>query len=211
MSAIKNFLKLFIPDSVLKARRENISKRELAEWEKQGCPVPPPHIVKQKTIKEYQAKYNCGVLVETGTFMGEMVDAQKSTFKKVFSIELATDLFNKAVERFKKDENVKIVQGDSGKVLPKVLSEINEPAIFWLDGHYSAGPTAKGDKDCPIFEELDSIFNAKKLNHVILIDDARHFVGEGDYPSVEKLTEYVKNKNDKYKVEVKHDIIRFTV
>jgi len=211
MSAIKNLLKQFIPDSVLRARRENILKKELAEWEKQGCPVPPPHIVKQRTIKEYQEKYNYGVLVETGTFMGEMVEAQKSRFKKVFSIELAVELFNKAVERFKNDQNVKIVQGDSGKVLPSVLSEINEPAIFWLDGHYSSGPTAKGDKDCPIFEELDSIFNAKKLNHVILIDDARHFVGQGDYPSVEKLAEYVKNKNEKYKVEVKHDIIRFVV
>ena len=57
-----------------------------------------------------------------------------------------------------------IVQGDSGKVLSEILLEINEPAIFWLDGHYTAGITARGVKECPIFEELDCIFNTKELN-----------------------------------------------
>jgi hypothetical protein len=96
-------------------------------------------------------------------------------------------------------------------VLPLIIKDLNEPAIFWLDGHYSSGITAKGDKICPIFEELDSIFNNKPLNHVLLIDDARLFVDEDDYPTIEKLTKYVKNKNNNYQVEVKDDIIRFTM
>jgi hypothetical protein len=143
--------------------------------------------------------------------MGDMVEAQKKRFKKIFSIELGVELFNKAVLRFKNDKNVVILQGDSGKVLPEVLSNIEEPAIFWLDGHYSAGITAKGDKECPIFEELDAIFGSNKLNHILLIDDARCFNGEGDYPTVEELTEYIKSKNEEYQVEVKHDIIRYVV
>jgi hypothetical protein len=115
------------------------------------------------------------------------------------------------VKRFKNDKNVTIVQGDSGKVLPKILKDINEPAIFWLDGHYSAGITAQGDKDCPIYEELDAIFDAKKLDHILLIDDARCFIGNGDYPTIAKLTEYVKSKNPKYQVEVKDDSIRYVI
>jgi len=208
---IKNVLEPFIPQILWKTLRKQQSKKQLDEWNKNGCPAPPPHIIKQMTIREYQDKYKYLVLVETGTYKGDMVEAQKKIFRKIFSIELGVDLFNKATKRFQNDDNITIVQGDSGKVLPEILLEINEPAIFWLDGHYSAGITAKGEKDCPIFEELDAIFNNKKFNHIILIDDARCFIGKGDYPTIDKLTEYIKNKNEQYQVEVKHDIMRYSI
>lgn len=92
-----------------------------------------------------------------------------------------------------------------------MLLKINEPAIFWLDGHYSYGITARGEKECPIFEELSSILSSAKYKHIILIDDARYFTGKGDYPAIEKLTEFIKNKNDNYQVEVKNDIIRYVI
>jgi len=179
--------------------------------EKKDYPSPPPHIVKQMTIKDYKTKYGYEVLVETGTFLGEMVEAQKKIFKKIYSVELSVELFNNAKRRFYNDKNVTIVQGDSGKVLPKILLGIDEPAIFWLDGHYSEGITAKGEKECPILEELDAIFNSKKFNHILLIDDARCFIGKRDFPTIAQLTEYVKRKNEKYQVEIKHDIIRFVI
>lgn len=208
---IEKAISPFLPQWALNPIKKVYRKKQFAEWNKNGCPVPPPHIVKQMTIAEYRDKYQYGVLVETGTYLGDMVDAQKKRFQKIFSIELGFELFKNATRRFKNDKNVTIVQGDSGKVLPKILSEINEPAIFWLDGHYSAGITAKGEKECPIFEELDAIFNSKRFNHILLIDDARCFIGEGDYPTIPQLTEYIKSKNEKYQVEVKNDIIRFVV
>lgn len=208
---IKKISRPFVPQIVWNTLRNAQQKKQLNKWQKSSCPVPPPHIVKQMTIGEYHQKYQYTTLVETGTYKGDMVEAQKTRFKKIISIELGVDLYMKAKKRFNNDKNVIIVQGDSGKVLPKILLDINEPAIFWLDGHYSAGITAKGDKECPIFEELDSIFNSKKFNHILLIDDARCFLGEGDYPTIEKLTEYIRNKNEKYQVEVKHDIIRYVI
>ena len=216
---IKKILKPFIPQMVLslfrmrnqKKKIKQFHQKELEEWENNGFPVPPPHIVKQIIIKEYQSKYLYKTLVETGTYLGDMIQAQKSNFKKIYSIELGIDLFNNAKQRFKKDRNVIIIQGDSGKVLPDVLLKINEPAIFWLDGHYSAGITAKGDKDCPIFEELDAIFSYNNFKHILLIDDARMFVGEGDYPTIQELTNYIRSKNEKYRVYVEHDIIRCVI
>lgn len=195
-----------LPWTSSKKRRE---KEQLDEWNKNGCPVPPPHIVKQKTIQEYQEKYSHSILVETGTYKGAMIEAQKKRFRKIYSIELGKELFDKATERFKNNRNVTIVHGDSGKILSQILQGINEPAIFWLDGHYSDGITARGEKDCPIFEEIDAIFNTAEYNHVLLVDDARRFTGVGDYPTIDQLTEYVLGKNKKYKVEVKHDIIRY--
>jgi hypothetical protein len=181
------------------------------EWKKNGYPDPPPHKVKQNAIKDYQNQFKYKTLIETGTYRGDMIEAQKSIFNKIISIELSFDFFEKAKKRFKNDKNVFISQGDSGKVLSKILLDIDEPVIFWLDGHYSGGITARGDKDCPIYEELESIFKSKKLNHIILIDDARCFVGNGDYPTIEKLTEYIMGYNQNYKVEVKNDIIRYVI
>jgi hypothetical protein len=195
-NTINKILRSFIPQILLNRLRKH--------WQ-------IPHSVKQSTIKEYQQKYGYTTLVETGTYKGDMVEAQKTIFDKIISIELGFDLFEKAKERFKYDKNVIIVQGDSGKVLPLILKEINEPVIFWLDGHYSGGITAKGDKKCPILEELDAILNDKRFNHILLIDDARCFIGDGDYPTIKKLTEYIRSKNDQYQVEVKHDIIRCVI
>jgi len=210
-SSINNVLKPFIPQVILEFRKNLMIKKGMREWKKNGCPLPPPNFVKHLTITQYQKKYNCSTLVETGTFMGDMVEAQRMKFKKVISIELSVELFEKARERFKKINNVAIIQGDSGKELPKIIEELDGPAMFWLDGHYSGGITAKGDKESPIFEELNAIFNGKQFNHILIIDDARCFNGEGDYPNVEKLTDYIRSKNDRYQVEVKNDIIRCVI
>jgi hypothetical protein len=208
---VKKILKPLIPQSILNGLAQSQHQKNLEKWKANGYPTPPPHIVKQIAIAEYQEKYHHTILVETGTFRGDMIEAQKKRFKKIISIELAEHLFEKAKRRFKNDKNVILVQGDSGKVLSNVMKEVNEPAIFWLDGHYSAGVTAKGDTECPIFGELDAIFNGKSLNHILLIDDARLFKGKDDYPTIDKVTAYIQNKNSRYQVEVKHDIIRYVV
>jgi hypothetical protein len=163
------------------------------------------------TIKEYGKKYSIQILVETGTYFGEMVEAQRANFQKIFSIELSKELWAKASDKFSPYPKIKILQGDSGVVLHKIMPEIEKPALFLLDGHFSAGVTAKGDKDCPIFEELDAIFSGSPHNHVILIDDARCFVGEGDYPTIENLSSYIRAKNPKYSIQIKDDIIRATI
>jgi len=205
---VKKLLRPLIPQAILNQYKITRQLQEVQAWQKEGCYVPPPHVVKQFIIKGYQQKYNCGTLIETGTFMGEMVEAQKNKFRKIISIELAPKLYYKAKKRFYRDKHVTIVQGDSGKVLPEILPEIKDPAIFWLDGHYSRGETAKGEKECPIFDELNSIFNNQKMDHVLLIDDARCFVGKDDYPTLDSLVDFIKAKNDAYQVDVKHDIIR---
>lgn len=203
------FLMPLLPYSVINAVKRSVYKKELEEWNKKGCPVPPPHMVKQLAIAAYQKQYGYQTLVETGTFMGEMVEAQKKNFKEIISIEIGDKLFEQAKKRFKGDKNIRLIHGDSGKMLPQAVKTLKAPAIFWLDGHYSNGITAMGDTECPVFEELDAIFNNDNLDHILLIDDARCFTGENDYPTIEKLTEYVRRKKPLYNVEVKNDIIRY--
>lgn len=188
-------------------------KREkfIRQWQDAGCPPPTPHEIKQEIIKAYQSKYNCNILVETGTFRGEMVTAQKNNFDHIYSIELSETLYTAAAKLFENDKNITIVQGDSGKVLPGIMKQIHQPALFWLDGHYSAGETARGDKDCPIYEEIDAIITGSPYQHILLVDDARLFNGQGDYPTVEDLTKFIHQRNTAYKLEIDKDIIRYVI
>jgi len=204
---MKTFLKKFLPIYIIENIRKSREQKQLREWERSGKPVPPPHIVKQLAIIHYKEKHNISILVETGTYLGDMVNAQLKNFTTIYSIELGNELWEQAVKRFNKYRHVNIIQGDSGKILVNLIPRINDKAIFWLDGHYSAGNTAKGDKNCPIYEELDSIFNSKFQN-VLLIDDARCFNGENDYPTLNELSEYILTRYCKSNIEIKDDIIR---
>ena len=41
--------------------------------------------------------------------------------------------------------------------VPELVRQLDGPALFWLDGHYSGGDTAKGELDTPVSAELESI------------------------------------------------------
>lgn len=100
------------------------------------------------------------------------------------------------------------MHGDSGKILPEILASLNKPCLFWLDAHYSDGITAKGDVETPIVSELEAIFNHSIQSHVILIDDARCFIGENDYPTIDWLREYILKQHLDWVFEVRDNIIR---
>jgi hypothetical protein len=185
-------------------------RHELRKWETQGRPVPPPHFVKQQTIRRFAVQYGLTILVETGTYYGDMVEAMKRDFRQIYSIELSPELHAKARQRFARDANVELIQGDSGTELQKIVNQLAQPALFWLDGHYSGGVTARGEKDTPIFEELNQIFNSPLAGHVIVIDDARCFGTEPGYPTITELGEFIHSQRPAAKIEVADDSIRIT-
>jgi len=212
---MKELIKQIIKNTPLHyALRNAVAKRrqqkELVAWDKAGRPVPPPHIVKQKTLQDYSKTYGLRILVETGTYLGDMVEAMKADFDRIYSIELSKDLYEKAAKRFSDVKNVELIHGDSGTELGNVIEQINQPALFWLDGHYSAGVTAKGKKNTPIYEELVHILGAQDRNHVIIIDDARLFGTDPAYPSLEELSDFIKAKRNNVDILVQDDSIRIT-
>ncbi len=168
----------------------------------------PPHIIKQLVIMFYAKKYQLNIFIETGTFLGHMVDAMKNNFCNIYSIELSEKLYKKAKKKFAASKHINIFHGNSGEILSHLLKDIKEPCLFWLDGHYSAGITAKGETETPILQELNHILNHPILNHVILIDDARCFGKEKDYPTLAYIKEFITTRNRTYKIEIADDIIQ---
>ncbi len=206
----KSILDLF-PNSLtspLIARYRNLQSRKQAEqWIKNGKPGAAPHVVKQEMILRLGQQFACRILVESGTFMGDMVEAQKNNFDCIYSIELSHELWKQACQRFEGKKHIEIRQGDSGKVMADITSGLQEKTLFWLDGHYSGGITAKAEKECPIYEELESILQHNSMNHVILIDDARLFDGTHDYPKLDELLSSIMPRLGRYSAQVENDII----
>ncbi|MCB9034057.1 MAG: hypothetical protein H6553_09485 [Chitinophagales bacterium] len=205
---IINFLVSKLPKRTQFKIRHRRYKNNYNQWiNNSNNSLPVPHYVKQLTINKIKQEFNFDVFIETGTYLGDMIYAQKDNFKKIYSIELSDMFYKNATNFFKDYKHVKLYQGDSGEEMEKIVNELDEPAIFWLDGHYSGGNTAKGDLNCPIIKELSAIYKSRFKNHIILIDDARLFVGENDYPSLDEIKESILMYNDNYSISVENDII----
>lgn len=161
---------------------------------------------KRERLGSYADRYS--VFVETGTYLGKTTDAMAKLYKEVHTIEVSQDLHAKAVQRFSANSAVTCHLGDSADILPKIVGTLTKPAVFWLDGHYSGPRTGRASAyDTPIIQELETIFQNSKKDHMILIDDARLFVGRKSYPRIGVLREYVRS-HSQYYLTIRDDIIR---
>ncbi|HTZ39799.1 MAG TPA: tetratricopeptide repeat protein [Syntrophales bacterium] len=90
-------------------------------------------------------------------------------------------------------------------------------ALFWLDGHYSEGVTAKGDENTPVMNEIRAIRDSRITDAVILIDDLRFFYTPWDvvpdhsaargYPSVVSLCNAILEIDKAYQFAVIGDVL----
>lgn len=180
--------------------------RDLAIWGLDGAPPPPPPIIKQAMIASYLLASGYDRFVETGTYLGHTTFLIASLGVEVDTIELGENHYSRAQRDFADNPRVRCHFGDSTDVLPKILAELQQPALFWLDGHYSAGDTALGKKTTPIEEELFALREHPIRDHIILVDDIRGFGGNG-YPEVAWLAERLAEIVPGAKVELKNDAL----
>lgn len=178
-------------------------------WERHGRPDPPPHAIKQQVLREFSDRYGLRIFVETGTYWGDMVAAMMPQFDVIYSIELSTELYEKACRRFRHADQTTLIQGDSGAALATMVPKLDRPTLFWLDAHCSGGETARGASDTPVLEELKQILGAGTGN-VIIIDDARLFDTEPGYPTLKEVYTFIRERRPDLDVEVKLDSIRIT-
>lgn len=207
------YFRKILPNWLFNILKNIDSNMQRIIWIQRGKPLPAIHPVKQDVVKLYKKRTGYNVLIETGTYTGEMIYVQRNNFDQIHSVELSDHYYKLAIERFKEKSHINIWHGNSSDILPVILDKLNSSAIFWLDGHYSGGLTAGKEKNqmqTPILAELDAIF-AHKEKHLILIDDARNFVGEDDYPTIEELKKYLNDKKRRYTFEVSVDIIRIEI
>lgn len=197
-------LKRIIPERILELLQ---NQRNFSQWKKRGFLESSPQLVKQKIFLKYGIEG--AYWVETGTYLGTTTKYLSELFPHVYSIEPEPKLYASACKRFS-DKNVTLFNGVSEDVFPTLLPTLEGDANFWLDGHYSAGITFKGEKNCPVENELAAIEeNIDKFRKLaILIDDVRLFLPSNfdytDYPSVDYLVDWARRMSFSWRIE--HDI-----
>lgn len=189
------------------------ARLRIAQWQLQGSPVPPPHYVKQRALRSAANDYGLKRLVETGTFLGDMLAAMREDFDNLTSIELSDELYERATKRFAGDPKITLLHGDSSERIKEVAASIEEPALFWLDAHYSGSwhedfdETAGSDRPNPIYAELEAVF-ASPYRHVVFIDDARLFNGEEGWPQLGDVLAFIEEREPDRTLVVAEDCIR---
>lgn len=156
---------------------------------------------------------NTNVFFESGSHVGEGIQkALDAGFKNIISTELAQNYHYHCLYRFKNNDFVHLYLGDNEDLMGKLISVINEPITFWLDGHNSGGDTAWGKHESPLMQELEIIKNHSIKTHTLIIDDLRcwekpHY----DFDKEDVLT-FVKTINPNYEIvfengHVQNDIL----
>jgi len=179
---------------------------DLVSWRLRGRPAPAPHLVKQRAVLATQARFSLPTLVETGTFLGNMLGAVRHRFERVVSIEVDPGLHSFAARRFAGKPGVTLLLGDSAELLPRVLAELDRPALFWLDAHpRRARDWARGT---PIVSELAAVLAHGVDGHVVLVDDAHLFDGRHAAPPLAEVEALVRGAHPGWTIEVEDDVIR---
>jgi hypothetical protein len=166
----------------------------LGKWFDDGCPVTEhgiPQEAKAYFVKRTAKDHGLSTLVETGTGFGDLLIRVVDDFDRIYSVELQPDFYATTVERFKDIENVALYNGESSAFVKDMTIILDEGVLWFLDAHYAGPGTARADKDTPVMEELGYILGHDK-RHVIIIDDARLFGKEKEYPTLQEVYDFAE-------------------
>jgi hypothetical protein len=153
-----------------------------------------------RTLKKYADPADYEVAVETGTLFGDSASRLSRHFPVVYTIEIDRELFERASARFKNNDRIRVLHGDSKQVLRDLVEEIHQSCLFFLDAHFSgdratnwkksrwrgyrvdtgyAGDRPTAENQVPLFEEIKVIHDGLKSRCLIYIDDADEFDENG--------------------------------
>lgn len=138
----------------------------------------------QRVFKYYErARKNANLFIETGCNVGNSLTHVKQLGYQSFSCDIDLDCVRKC------EGLGEIYHLDSVSFLKKIIPDLNERALFWLDAH--------DNSQAPIFEELDVIATSKIKDHIIMIDDLPLYF-KGRYQEIE---DKIKAINPNYQIE----------
>ena len=190
-----------------------VEARRLARWLAAGSPHPMPPIVKHAVLERFAAERGLRTLIETGTRRGDTLAALYGKFDALHSIELLPDVYEAAHLRFRSSPKIHLYLGDIAVLLPQIIADLRKPALFWIDAHSPPGQPRPGEMVTPILIELEHLFAAPFLGHVIIVDDAHLFMPDvceqTGYPALSDLLTRIE-RDGRWDAKIELNSIRIT-
>lgn len=141
-------------------------------------------------IEEFLKETRIPIIVETGTAFGASIKQASNYFDECYTIELSD---GRGVEN-RVAGNINYYKGNTIDVLPQLVAQFKtlkegvaegeyNYVLWWLDAHFDGDkPSDSPYKDCYLLEELD-IISEYSQDSIIIIDDARLFMGYPPHPN----------------------------
>jgi hypothetical protein len=183
---------------------------DYVRWRRASIPGSTCPLQKRYALLDLLRSYKLGLVVETGTFLGDTAAFLSDHGCDVITIELDPKLAALARLRFRGNRHVQLIEGDSGTRLPAVVQGLERPALFYLDAHYSGPGTGRGAIETPISAEIDFVLQRALAGSVVAIDDARCFGTAPDYPPLEQFLGALRTRGVS-DAHVANDTIVFSV
>jgi len=112
------------------------------------------------------------VYIETGTYNGDNLSRRLNSYDKLYSIEINPEFQANNIQKYESIDKVNLFVGDSATILPRLLNDISEPCVIYLDAHYSGKKFSFEIPPMPLIHEIESI-SEFKFNSITVIDDIR--------------------------------------
>lgn len=130
-------------------------------------------------------RFDC--FVETGTFLGQTVIGIAHQFQEVHTIEIRWPCFLAArLASWRARKPIVFHWGESLAVLPELLPLLTGDAVFFLDAHFSGGPTGGQERAVPLLKELELIDSLFRHAALLVIDDLDMFGKEHTFDSCDE-------------------------
>jgi hypothetical protein len=179
--------------------------------------------IKFFNIQKLKDQHNIDTFIETGFGNGDgLSNILSINFKEIFSIEIMQCQIDTFGSKFKNDNRVKLLCGNTIDVLQNILPKIENNICFWLDAHFPGADNPSplhGQHDAeknddirlPLERELEIIKNLRKeYKDIILIDDIKLYMNDGEFANwVPNIKPRQKFSSKEFYKEILSDTHRF--
>ncbi len=170
--------------------------------------------VPRELVLHLKEQFGLNTFIETGTYHGITAEWASSNFKKVRTIEYSRNLYDQTSKRCGNIKNIDFIYGDTRSELNQIVPALTEPAMFWVDSHFSGKETYGTNDPCPLIEELKAI-TGSPIEQFIFIDDARFFTAPlepshsriDEWPSISDVIQAIQAGRNSYYIIFYEDVI----
>jgi hypothetical protein len=178
-----------------------------------GVAAVPSELAKHRHLLRLIKQHELPVFIESGTYLGDTTAFLSPHVRRAVTIEIDDRLHSIATRRLARYPNVEVIHGDARDHIPRLVSDVPDPCLIWLDGHCSGEGTGKGGESEPAVDIIEILARTEIASGTtIVVDDLRLFGTDPEWPSLERLVDAAQRFGRQVSVSAQLDalVLRIT-